>query len=260
MNEKKRPGETLRGTRLFKGLSLDEISKKTKINKKYLEALENEVVDIFPGEVYLRGFLRNYASFLGLDPDELISDYEESGLLQRPKVFISSKSEVVTFLKDESSIPVRRRLLGDWFKTKEGRWFTYIGLGSVILCIIIWSLVSGWSVRPKRVAKEEVITTPKAENVIREEPPIPEEPTYLLVEIEGIEESWVQFIKDSGEKGEVILKPGETLKIEAKESVEIKTGNAGGLRVRLNGKELGLLGKRGEVVTKIITSHGISPK
>lgn len=69
-------GELLRNTRLEKGLSLKDIQMETKIRQKYLEALEQGDFKVIPGEVYLKGFLRCYASALGLDGLELVERYK----------------------------------------------------------------------------------------------------------------------------------------------------------------------------------------
>jgi transcriptional regulator with XRE-family HTH domain len=264
MVAEKGPWTTLRETRLFKGLSLDEISKKTKINKKYLEALENGVVDVFPGEVYLRGFLRSYASFLGLDPAEMVSRYEESGLLKKPKEFIRPKSEVATFLKEEAPVLPRERkgvlkpLLAH-LRSGKVKWFVGGGIGFFVLCLVLWIFVALRSI--PRVVEEEAVSPPPPpvvdEPIVEE--PIEEGPTRLLLEVEAIEDSWVELIGDSGEKRmSLLLRAGENLRFEAEERIKIKTGNAGGLLIKLNDRELGPLGEMGEVVTKTITLDGIS--
>lgn len=68
-----RLGEWLRATRMRRGFSLAEIERDTRINRLYLEALEEEHYEVLPAPVYTRGFLRSYARALGLDPDEAIS-------------------------------------------------------------------------------------------------------------------------------------------------------------------------------------------
>jgi len=68
-------GEQLREARENKGLDLFRVERDTKIRMKYLEALEGGDFSDLPGEVYTRGFLRNYASYLGLDADEIIDDW-----------------------------------------------------------------------------------------------------------------------------------------------------------------------------------------
>lgn len=69
-------GDTLRNAREARKLTLKDVSKETNIVVKYLEALENEEFDKFPSETYLLGFLRSYAEFLRLDPDELVQAYK----------------------------------------------------------------------------------------------------------------------------------------------------------------------------------------
>ncbi|MBI4301934.1 MAG: helix-turn-helix domain-containing protein [Chloroflexi bacterium] len=64
-------GEILKEARQRQGLSLDEVSEATKIRLSYLEAIEAEDYDRLPAPVYVRGFLRSYALFLGLDPERI---------------------------------------------------------------------------------------------------------------------------------------------------------------------------------------------
>ena len=88
-------GEILRKTREQKNLELDRIAREISIERRYLEGLESEDSSVFPGEAYLTGFLRNYASYLELDTDFLLKLYrnkqiQESGvpvdLYEKPKV------------------------------------------------------------------------------------------------------------------------------------------------------------------------------
>lgn len=69
----KRVSSLLETTRLDRELTLDEISKKTKIPLRFLQAFESENCSDFPNEPYCSLMLREYASFLGLNPDEIIS-------------------------------------------------------------------------------------------------------------------------------------------------------------------------------------------
>ena len=65
-------GETLRRARSAKGITLEDAERVTRIPRKYLEALELENFGILPAPVYARGFLRSYAGYLGLDPNDLL--------------------------------------------------------------------------------------------------------------------------------------------------------------------------------------------
>ncbi|MCA1595904.1 MAG: helix-turn-helix domain-containing protein, partial [Chloroflexi bacterium] len=69
-------GDVLRRSREEQGLSIQHVSDATHISVMYLQALESEQMDAFPADVYARGFLRSYASFLGLDAAPLLDDFQ----------------------------------------------------------------------------------------------------------------------------------------------------------------------------------------
>ncbi len=77
-------GPIFREARTRSGKTIDDATRETKIAKKYLNAIENENFDIFPGETYLIGFLRNYAQFLGLDSDEMVLKYKDYKIQEQP--------------------------------------------------------------------------------------------------------------------------------------------------------------------------------
>jgi len=91
-------GSTLREARLRRGLDLGEAERGTKIRAKYLRALEEERFDILPGQTYVKGFLRSYADFLGLDGRLFIDEYtsrfwldDEQGLRRARRVRIRER-------------------------------------------------------------------------------------------------------------------------------------------------------------------------
>jgi hypothetical protein len=69
-------GDQLRRAREAKNLSLDEAERATGIRKRFLQAMEEGRFDALPGEIQLRGFMRNYAGYVGLNGDDLIAIYE----------------------------------------------------------------------------------------------------------------------------------------------------------------------------------------
>lgn len=129
-------GSILREAREAKGLTLSEAQDATRISLKYLEALENAQYDALPTRVHVRGYLRNYARYLGLDPDPLLERYEV-GKDQRPPQPISQKPDSAlpdTILPPQEDQvffdPVNVELAGD--SRREGgsavRWFIIIAL------------------------------------------------------------------------------------------------------------------------------------
>ena len=71
-------GYVLRKAREKRGLSVQDVYKGTNMADKFVLALEEDRWDVFPAETYMIGFLRNYAKFLGLDDDEVVSSYRSA--------------------------------------------------------------------------------------------------------------------------------------------------------------------------------------
>lgn len=77
-------GEKLKQARNQKGFSIDQVCRETSISIRFIEALEAENFDIFPGEPYILGFLKNYSSFLDLDSQKIISLYKALRIQEQP--------------------------------------------------------------------------------------------------------------------------------------------------------------------------------
>jgi len=78
-------GARLRRARLRRGLDLDEIARRTKVNPSYLDFLEDERFAHLPPRVYVRGFVIAYAACLGLDPAQVASSYMRRYDAERPR-------------------------------------------------------------------------------------------------------------------------------------------------------------------------------
>jgi transcriptional regulator with XRE-family HTH domain len=70
-------GKTLSQARIARGLTLEDCERDTRISKRYLDALEREDWKIFPAPVYSRAFLRTYAQYLGLSPNDLMRQFHQ---------------------------------------------------------------------------------------------------------------------------------------------------------------------------------------
>jgi cytoskeletal protein RodZ len=68
-------GEEIRRERELREISLQEVAQATKINVRYLEALEGNNFEHLPGGVFNRGFVRAYAEFIGIDPEGMVNAY-----------------------------------------------------------------------------------------------------------------------------------------------------------------------------------------
>ncbi len=71
-------GKYLRSEREMRGIPLEEIAENTKIQKRFLEALETNYYEALPGEVFVRGFVHSYAKAIGADIDEILGKFDET--------------------------------------------------------------------------------------------------------------------------------------------------------------------------------------
>jgi len=77
-------GALLKKAREDQELSIEDVEAKTTITRQYIEGLENEKNDAFPGEPYMIGFLKLYADFLGLNSEDLLKLYNAKKIQESP--------------------------------------------------------------------------------------------------------------------------------------------------------------------------------
>lgn len=99
-------GEQLRKAREAKGLSISDIEKATKIQSRYLEAIENNDFDKLPGDFYVRAFIRQYAQIVGLDGKELLNQYQGEVANEVSQLEESPAQEVHEGAHEEEAAPV----------------------------------------------------------------------------------------------------------------------------------------------------------
>ena len=93
-------GEQLRSARESKTISLSDAANDVKISKRYLEALEEGNYSVFPAQVYIKGFLSNYAKYLGLDSKNILEQYS--------KLIIPDSEEIENTIPKKSKGTQRR--------------------------------------------------------------------------------------------------------------------------------------------------------
>ncbi|MFM9108805.1 MAG: helix-turn-helix domain-containing protein, partial [Chloroflexota bacterium] len=83
-------GDTLKQARAQKGVTLKEAEQATRISRHHLAALEEENFGVLPAQIYSRGIVRNYASYLGLDPGRLLAMFSEAAGEEPPAQLVAS--------------------------------------------------------------------------------------------------------------------------------------------------------------------------
>ena len=85
-------GASFKKAREFRGITLDQIAKETRISTRFLAAIEDEEFHLLPGGVFNRGFIRSFAERVGLDPDQAIADYERLASAGEPNDIQSAEN------------------------------------------------------------------------------------------------------------------------------------------------------------------------
>jgi Uncharacterized protein conserved in bacteria len=120
-------GKKLRSARIEKGYTLDDLQQITKIQKRYLVAIEEGNFDQLPGDFYVRAFIKQYAETVGLDSHELLDEYSDKIPEPQPKEYAENSIENKTrALHDESTS------FGSWLRNNTGK----IIIGIVVIIVI----------------------------------------------------------------------------------------------------------------------------
>jgi len=236
-------GEYLRRERELRDIPLADVARRLKMRQAQIEALESGTWDHFPAAVYLRGAIRDYARAVGLDGDDLLVrlDSETEAYKTTPSSAISSRVPP----------PIRPH---------EIRWRRWLVAGILLVGVVAAFML--WRPRPESptTSTPEIdvdvppppptaATTITAAAKAPTEKPAPE-PTTHEVRIEAQLRSWVAYRADAGEERDVILPPGESFRVQATREVELRTGNAGGLTVYVDGVQQDALGPVSAVVRR----------
>lgn len=247
-------GKLLQVGREEKGWSLIQAEEITKIRVRYLEAMENENYLILPGATYVKGFLRTYAKHLGLNPEDVLELYKASEPVLQPKSEPSSGT---------STSPRRSA----WFRPVVAVMVGFLAIGAVV------AIASLSGPQGKVSTADDYTPAPLPSAPQAEQKPAPEvnpdqpqtstpqnPPSVIAATTDGLKAQiiftqpcWLVVNVDGKPALEGTFSPGTTKELVANEKIEFVTvGNAGGLTITLNGKNVPPLGAAGQVVRNVV--------
>ena len=240
-------GEFLTRHRERRRLSLDQASAAVRIPVRYLEALEAEEYADLPPVPYVRGFLDAYARFLGIEPASLIRRFEEGLREHRRQHREEGRGAIFALFRPRGdklhwrdwAIPILLALAVAAFIT--GKWFldaTTLREGTPPAPLPATGLPAPAPVAQPPLADPELVSRAPGE------PPV-EAGVRLRLTAEG--STWVAAGRDGGEVEEWSLKGGETREVTARKEIVLSLGNAGVVKISYNGRELGFIGRKGQV-------------
>jgi transcriptional regulator with XRE-family HTH domain len=234
-------GERLRTERELRGVSLREIAEGTKISVRFLQALEEDRIDVLPGGLFPRAFVRQYALYLGLDPERATAD------------FVSAHGEEPAERRPHAAAPPRRA------RMSLGQLF----FAAVAILAIALTFRRGGA--PERARPEPtptpVVAAPAVLPTDRVYPspslaPVSETPSDgLVLTMRAQQDCWVEVRADGETVINRVLAEGESQTLEARGEIVLSVGNAGGLSIRVNDRPALPLGRSGEVRKNIVITR-----
>jgi cytoskeleton protein RodZ len=204
-------GEFLRRERELRHISLDDVAERTKISRRYLEALEDERYERLPGETFVRGFIRSYAQSVGLDPEDTLLIYSQS------RVIHGAESP-----RAEPPSPA-----GHAWNEHLFLWLLLIGV--VVVGGVLASAVGRLGVR--NLPRWAAPPAPQMSNTLSAAPP-------LLLTVSADSDTWLRVTIDDREPQDLVLLAGQSTKWIGQERFILSIGNARTTHLRLNGHDL----------------------
>jgi cytoskeleton protein RodZ len=247
-------GAHLREAREARGLSTATVAATTRIKPRILEAIERNDVAALPPGPYARGFVAAYAREIGLDPQDAVRRY---------------------FAQFESNAPAPAPPAADPVPDGDaGRtlWIPAVAVLAVLIAAGVLASRAGGPVQapePMPVGTSGRVGTPAAaapdlaRASLSRDPDTPASPSHgevsspLVVTLETTGPAWVAARTDGRRALYQILPAGTTRTLRADREVSLRIGDAGLVRLSVNGRAYGVAGARGEVRSLVLTSDAV---
>lgn len=267
-------GERMRREREMRGIKLEEISESTKISRRNLLALEEEHFDRLPGGIFNKGFVRAYARFLGLDEEQAVHDfltasaeYDQPAALQPP----DPPTSIVRLAVIPSEASEKRKDLIwalaallvlaaggiGWYYLNYGKLPALGGRASATAGAET-AHPSGPNVGATNQSASGIPPELKGASGTLIGPAGAAQQTVVLA-IRANQQTWVSMVVDGKPYMDQTLIAGTERTVQARESIVLRTGNAGGLEFSYNGQPVVAAGKDGQVRTLTFTPRGFQP-
>ncbi len=282
----KKFGAELREARENKGYTLKDIYAQTRIDEKYLEALENGEFSVLP-EVYIRAFIREYSAEVDLDPEEMLRKYElvkegrsidsasaknDDDKIEKEQPEIVQSRDDKIFEDDETIRPKQNG--------KSNNTFYYYATGILAFLLIVIYLLFGNS-SDEQIVIENKYEPPQKTNVEKPTENIGENKTATNVEqkaneitpqknefkqvqtnpfeitFTGTDTVWMRVKIDNDKTEEFMLYPGVSRIIKVNEEANALIGNSGGVEIYLDGKKMDFNGEKGKIKNVLISKSGL---
>jgi cytoskeleton protein RodZ len=238
-------GNSLREARLRQGLEFVEVEQATKIRGKYLRALEDEQFEILPGQTYVKGFLRTYAEYLGLDGQLYVDEYNSR--------YIPGDEETPLRAQNKSTVGRNPRVESSVVLVA----LAAIGIVTALV-VVAWrfgndtpeTAIPDFSSEPAETRAKQPARKPAR----------PAAPIARVTITGALGDSWVEVHQRTAAGRELYrgtLEAGSTIRF-AQRRMHVVMGRPGNLRLKVNGRVVAVPG-RGNTTAVVITARRVIP-
>ncbi len=248
-------GDQLRAARERLGLSTADVAQRLHLRTMFVEAMENDQWAALGEPVYARGFVRNYARLLGLDPEPFVADLPAArpvdGEVRSQPEPLASDDVLLSRLQHAPTRP---------------QWHPWvIGILTVIAAIMVVNVTLGlWSLGafrwPGSAGAPHATASPASGtqassmnegNTLQEAAAVPTRSGGVNLRLQLTQPSWLSVTVDGKRVVYETLPAGTVREFHGKREIVLRAGNAGGVVANFDGKDLGTLGQAGEVQDRV---------
>jgi cytoskeletal protein RodZ len=232
-------GERLKREREMREVSLEELTKATRISTRFLLALENEDWDKLPGGVFGHGFVRTIARYLGLDEESLLGEYD----MARGGQALAEPA------KPEERIP------------SPPKWLPVAAVFVVLLIVIglFYAGRYGWRwYAAHRAAKQSAVSGSPAQSGSQNGSTTPAD-SSLDLSVSTSAATRVRILSDGKLLLDTELPAGETRHFSANQQFEVTAGDSSAVLLELNGQAMPPLGAPGSSGTIVLSQKDLRP-
>lgn len=272
-------GMQLRERRELISLTMEEVERHTRLRAVFVKALEDGAFDRLPSPVQTRGMLANYATFLDLDVDAILLRFADALQARRREKYAETPREKIQ-TQVKPSMPFLRTFIA-------GDLIFGVAIITILVALAIWGVGRVVSLQEEQaqptapsivevLGDDDLLPTASAEVtfVAVDDPALAtaaagnvesfvtevstsEVAANVTVSVFALERVFVRISADGEIAFEGRMAPGENKVFNAENQVVILTGDGSALRITYNGRDLGLMGGAGEVVSSVYTIAGV---
>ncbi|MCL4268378.1 MAG: DUF4115 domain-containing protein [Anaerolineales bacterium] len=272
-------GMQLRERRELISLTMEEVERHTRLRAVFVKALEDGAFDRLPSPVQTRGMLANYATFLDLDVDAILLRFADALQARRREKYAETPREKIQ-TQVKPSMPFLRTFIA-------GDLIFGVAIITILVALAIWGVGRVVSLQEEQaeptapsivdvLGDDDLLPTASAEVtfVAVDDPALAtaaagevesfvtevgtsEVAANVTVSVFALERVFVRISVDGEIAFEGRMAPGENKVFNAENQVVILTGDGSALRITYNGRDLGLMGGAGEVVSSVYTIAGV---